>query len=213
MNPSHNVIHRHRSTVLRILLATAAAVVLGLTLGCETAKAPAAEAHVEPPPQTLQAGDVIHIAFPGAASMDTTQQIRRDGKVNLSMVGELEAAGKTPADFEKELIAQYSSQLINKEVKVTVVSSSYSVFVTGSVLKPGKIQPDHAITAFEAIMEAGGFDYAKANTSAVRVIRNGGGGTQTYTIDIKAILDGKPSKPFYLQSNDTVYVPEKFQIF
>lgn len=181
--------------------------------GCETAPTAVAPSDSAPPPQILQAGDVIHLAFPGAPAMDTSQQIRRDGKLNLNLVGEVQAAGKTPADFEKELSGLYATQIVSKEVKVTVVSSSFSVFVTGAVVKPGKIQPDHALTAFEAIMEAGGFDYDKADTSAVRIIRNEGGTTKSYTIDLKAVLDGKSVHPFYLQSNDTIYVPEKFNWF
>lgn len=183
--------------------------------GCEmppTSSAQPADT-AKPPTQTLQAGDVIHIAFPGSANLDTSQQIRRDGELNLNLIGEIHAAGKTPAELEKELMAAYSSQLVSKEVKVTVVSSSFSVFVTGEVLKPGKIQPDHAITAFEAIMEAGGFDFQKANTRQVRIVRTDGDQNQTFTVDMQDVLDGKPTKPFYLRANDTVYVPPKFQLF
>lgn len=194
--------------------ALAALVSLTLLSGCAVAPTrPVPATDEAPPAQQLQAGDVIHLAFPGAPTMDTTQQIRRDGKVNLNIVGEVQAAGKTPAEFEKELIALYASQIVSKEVKVTVVSSSFSVFVTGAVIRPGKITPDHALTAFEAIMESGGFDYTKAKTDAVRIIRDEGGTTKSYTVNLKAVLDGKSVQPFYLRSHDTVYVPEKFQWF
>lgn len=178
-----------------------------------TSTVPTAPATAAPAAQVLQAGDVVKIAFPGAASMDATQQIRRDGKLNLVSIGEVTAAGKTPAEFEKELLDLYSNQLVSKEVKVMVVTSSYSVYVTGSVTKPGKIQPDHALTAFDAIMEAGGFDYAKANTREVRVIRTQGSETKTFVLDMKAVLEGRSTTPFYLQSGDTVYVPEKVQLW
>lgn len=188
--------------------------VIGI-LGLATLVAPAVGSATPPEttPQRLQAGDTVKIAFPGTPTLDTTQQIRRDGKLNLIAVGEILAAGKTPVELEKELSEVYATQLVSKEVKITVVSSSFAVFVTGAVLRPGKLQPDRMLTAFEAIMEAGGFDYAKANTKAVRVIRNDGTKTQSFTIDLKAVLDGKPSEAFYLQANDTVYVPEKFQWF
>jgi polysaccharide biosynthesis/export protein len=166
-----------------------------------------------PPAQILQAGDVIHLAFPGAPSLDTTQQIRRDGKLNLAMVGEIQAEGKTPADFEKELVGLYGPQLVTKEVKVTIVSSSFFVFVNGAVMKTGKIQPDHPITALDAVMEAGGFDRAKANPRSVRIIRKDGDKMKTITVDLQAILDGKSTEALYLQSGDIVVVPEKFQVF
>ena len=119
-------------------------------------------AKTSPDVQTLNPGDVVRISFPGAQNLDTTQQIRRDGRINLYMIGEIKVADKSPADFERELVQAYSSQLVSKEIKVTVVSSSFSVFVTGAVVKPGKIMPDRALTAFDAIMEAGGFDNARA---------------------------------------------------
>jgi polysaccharide biosynthesis/export protein len=180
---------------------------------CTTAPTATQATTVAPPPQTLQPGDVVHLSFPGATSLDDTQQIRRDGKLNLKVVGEVEAMGKTPAEFEKELTALYSTQLVTKEVKVTVISSSFSVFVSGSVLHPGKIQPDHAITAFEAIMEAGGFDFAKANTKAVVVIRIQNGKQQNFTLNLQDVIDGKSTQPFYLQAGDIVIVHEKFQWF
>lgn len=194
--------------------------ILALALGgCATQRAPEGAAKVEPPPQTLSPGDVIRIAFPSAQNLDTTQQIRRDGKVNLYLVGEVNADGLTPAELEKHLIKLYSTQLLSSEITVTVVSSSFAVYVTGAVLRPGKIQPDRALTVLGAIMEAGGFDHAKANTKSVVVIRTENGQTSRVTLNLKALMDGKDSKEsleaatFYLKAHDIVYVPEKFNWF
>lgn len=164
--------------------------------------------------QTLSAGDVIKIAFPGTPSMrEDTQQIRRDGKINLTIIGEVKAADKTPSELEKELVEAYASQLTSKEIKVTVVSSSFAVYVGGAVLKPGKITPERALTALDAIMEAGGFDEARANKKAVRVIRQEGGQVKNYPINMKALLEGAQTEPFYLKAHDMVYVPEKISWF
>lgn len=170
-------------------------------------------AKTAPDVQILNPGDVVRISFPGAQNLDTTQQIRRDGRINLYMIGEIKAADRSPADFERELVQAYSSQLVSKEIKVTVVSSSFAVFVTGAVVKPGKIMPDRALTAFDAIMEAGGFDNARANAKEVRVIRQEDGQTKTYTLNLKAVLDGASGEPFYLKSHDVIYVPEKISWF
>jgi polysaccharide biosynthesis/export protein len=163
--------------------------------------------------QTLSPGDVIKISFPGSPTLDTTQQIRRDGRINLSVVGEVIAVDKSPAALEEELVKLYASQLVSKEIKVTVVSSSFAVFVTGAVMKPGKITPDRAITALEAIMEAGGFDMTKASMTGVRIIRQEDGQTKNYSVNLKNPLYGKASEPFYLKSHDIVFVPEKFSWF
>lgn len=162
---------------------------------------------------TLQGGDTIKIAFPGAPNLDSTQQIRRDGRINLPMAGELMAAGKSPVALEKELIAKLGAQLVSKEVTVTVVSAPFAVFVSGAVLRPGKITTDRPISVLEAIMEAGGFDMTKANPSSVVVIRQTGLTTENFTLNLKQVLEGKQTTPFYLRRSDVVHVPEKFNWF
>jgi polysaccharide export outer membrane protein len=163
--------------------------------------------------QLLQAGDVLKISFPGSKTLDTTQQIRRDGKINLYLVGEVPASNRTLAELEQQLLELYSSQLVSKEVRVTLAASSFAVFVTGAVIHPGKLMPERSLTAFEAIMEAGGFDRTKADTKAVTVIRNDSGQTKRFQLNLKAVLEGKDTEPFYLQPYDVVYVPERFSWF
>jgi polysaccharide export outer membrane protein len=163
--------------------------------------------------QTLREGDTLRISFPGAPNLDTAQQVRRDGRITLSIVGEMTAAGLTPGDLEKELLKAYASQLRSNEVTVTVVSSSISVFVAGAVIRPGKVVSDHPISALEAVMEAGGFDSAKADMKAVVVIRQEGGRTHNYTVNLKLVLEGKQTEQFNLKPSDIVYVPEKFSWF
>ncbi len=194
---------------------------LAAVTGCQTPEPTAplpqtrsqAGAGQEPEAQTLREGDVLKISFRGAPNLDTTQQVRRDGRITLSLVGEVKAADLTPTELEKQLVQLYASQLVTKEVTVTVVSSSFGVFVTGAVIHPGKIISDRPITALEAVMEAGGFDSAKANMKAVVVIRNKGGQTKNYTLNLQLVLEGKQTEQFYLEPSDIVYVPEKFSWF
>jgi polysaccharide export outer membrane protein len=162
---------------------------------------------------TLREGDVLKISFPGSANLNTTQPIRRDGMISMPLVGEVKAVGKTPAELEKDLIDLYSTQLVSKVVTVEVQSSVFPVYVTGSVLHPGRFMSDHPITALEAVMEAGGFDYAKANMKGVEVIRQEGGRPRKFTLNLKLVMEGKTGEPFYLKPADIVYVPEKFQWF
>ncbi|HKW30130.1 MAG TPA: polysaccharide biosynthesis/export family protein [Verrucomicrobiae bacterium] len=159
---------------------------------------------------TLREGDILKITFPGSPNLNNVQQIRTDGKITLTLVGEVQAAGMTPVDLQKKLMDLYASQLTSKEVTVEVQSSSFPVYVTGAVLRPGKISSNHPITALEAIMEAGGFDYIKANLKNVEVIRQEGNRTKNYRLNLKLVMDGKVSEPFYMKPADIIYVPEKF---
>lgn len=161
----------------------------------------------------LSEGDVIKVTFPGAPTLNTTQKIRRDGKMVMPLIGEVTAAGMTPDALQTNLSELYASQISSRTVLVTVESSTFAVFVTGSVIHPGKIMSDHPITALDAVMEAGGFDYLTANLKDVRVIRHENGAMKKYSLNLKLVLEGKVSQPFYLKPSDIVYVPQRFTFF
>jgi len=188
---------------------------LVLLSGCQTP--PTNTTPTDPVPFTtaiLREGDSVKVAFPGAPNLDTTQQVRRDGKITLSLGGEIVAAGKTPAEIEKEILNLHGKQLAVQQVVVTVTSSAYPIYVNGAVLRPGKILADRPMTVLEAIMEAGGFDHAKANLKKVTVLREFEGQTMSYPIDMRKYLEGdKGTKPFYLKPADKIHVPQKFNWF
>ncbi len=210
---------------VRLALGAGAMAILVLSSGCQghpdntvssgqnkTAHQTASQQNAET--LTLREGDVLKVSFPSSPNLDATQTIRRDGKIALTLIGEIQAAGLKPAELQNELLKLYAPQLVSKEILVSVVSSSITAFVTGAVLRPGKIVSDHPITALEAIMEAGGPDYAKANLKSVVVIRQEANGkTRNITVNLKQVIEGKSNEPFYLQPSDIVYVPEGFSMF
>ena len=209
-------------TFTRLSLASPwAALILAAALfaGCDTMPS-GPTSRVQPDMQqahsgaiTLREGDVVKITFPGSANMDTTEPIRRDGKLNLPLIGEVDAAGLTPTALQDKLVKAYASQLSTKEVVVAVQSSTFPVFVTGAVLRPGKVLSDHPITALEAVMESGGFNYDTANMKKVHIDRNDNGAMQHFIVNLKAVLVGTETNSFYLQPGDIVYVPERFSPF
>lgn len=185
--------------------------------GCETNSSLSEQANQVPnaspqqgPNLLLREGDVLNISVPGSSSLDTSQQIRTDGKIVLPLVGEVTAAGMTPEDLQNELLKLYQQQVAAKQVIVTVQSPNIPVYVTGAVLRPGPITVNHQISALDAIMEAGGFDFTKANLKAVVVVRQEKDRTVRYHLNLKKAWAGSPEKPFYLEPFDIVYVPERF---
>ena len=51
----------------------------------------------QPAQLLLREGDSVRISFPGAPTLNTLQQIRRDGMITLPLVGEFKAAGLAPS--------------------------------------------------------------------------------------------------------------------
>jgi polysaccharide export outer membrane protein len=161
----------------------------------------------------LQPGDTLKIEFPGTPSLNSSQAIRRDGKITLSSIGEFQAAGLTPSEMEKQLLKLYGAQITTPEVSVTVQSSAFIIYVTGSVAKPGQLISDRHLSPLEAVIEAG-VDLAKGNLKSVRIIRtHADGRVERYKVNLKRTLDGKSMDTFTLEPLDVVYVPERFTWF
>ena len=157
----------------------------------------------------LREGDTVRISFPGSPSLNSVQQIRRDGKVSLALVGEFQAAGLTPVQMEKALVKLYAPQLVSKEVTVTLESSAFVIYVTGAVGRSGKLVSDRPLTALEAVIDAG-VDYSKANLKSVTVIRRVNGREERHTLNLKKELMGGGGEPFYLKPEDIIFVRERF---
>lgn len=210
---------RRNSSRLTQVLTTlaAAALLLSVLTGCQTTPGsfsdPEALAKPKAEGAVLQEGDTVRFTFPGAPSVNTVQQVRQDGKIALPLLGELPAAGRTPSELRRDLLNAYGSQLATQDVTITVERTAFGVYVSGAVLRPGKITSDRALTALQAIMEAGGFDATRANPKAVRVIRNERGQTEHHTLNLKRVLDGTDDDSFKLKSGDILFVPERFNWF
>lgn len=206
------MIHFHRWKVGRWEFAiTAMAVLLFSLLGCATvqpAKTPQELASQPEPRLTLGPADVLEFKFFYTPELNDSQTVRPDGKISLQLIGEVDVKGKTPAELREDLVKAYTGQLRVPEVAVIVRSlSTRRVYVGGDVLRPGIIDMPRPITALEAIMQVGGFDYRRAEVSNVVIIRHKDGKRYGCALDFTGALSGKEFQPFFLEPQDIVYVP------
>jgi polysaccharide biosynthesis/export protein len=192
-------------------LAATMAVLLAVTFtGCESSGSYTpipAEAYAPRPSGTLAAGDVLNISFPGAPELNTTQKIQANGKVSLPTIGSVTAQGKSIATLQSQLTGMYQAHLQNPAVLVAVEAAASGVYVTGEVMKPGKVPLDRPMTVVEAVGECGGFTKF-ANPKQVVVVRNHGGKTQRYSLNLADTFSGASDASFYLRPFDTVLVKQ-----
>lgn len=181
-----------------------------LFAGCETSQ-PAG-----PVPQSsaqrsvvLSPGDVVTISFAGTPEMNQTEKIRPDGMINLAQVGEVRAAGKTPEGLQSQLTDLFRPKLRNASVLVGLQRSGAVVYVSGAVNRPGKVSMERPLTAFEAIMESGGFSAGLANPKKVILVRQTGGQQHTQVLDLSPALRNASTEAFYLKPFDSLIVQEK----
>ncbi len=156
---------------------------------------------------TLTAGDVVKLTFAGATDLDQSQKIQTDGKINLPLIGQVTAAGRTVGELQATLEALYQPQLQITTVLVTLESSVTPVVIGGAVNKPGKYLFDRPTTLLQAIYEAGGADQF-GNLGQVSVIRVIDGQQRTQVVDLKPVLRGQPTRPIFVRAGDIVIVGE-----
>lgn len=192
------------------LLCAAVLVPLGASVGCgdmHPAAPVPAEASRSNPNGNLAAGDEINVTFSGAPELNTKQKIQPNGKVSLPTVGDVSAAGRTITGLQEQLTAMYQPHLQDPTVVVSLAGAAAGVYVSGEVLRPGKIPLDRPMTALEAVMEAGGFTKF-ANPKQVFVVRNQGGKSRRYVLNMNQALYGTESIPFYVRAYDVIYVKQ-----
>ncbi len=157
------------------------------------------------PSGTLAVGDVLRFNYAGAPEFNQTQKIQPDGRVSLPTVGSVQAAGRSVGSLQASLTSMYESTLNDPTVVVAVEQPAAVVYVSGEVNAPGKVALDRKLTAFEAVMETGGFSKL-ANPKQVFVIRTESGKQNRYPLNLKDTLSGFETQPFYLRPFDVVYV-------
>lgn len=169
-----------------------------------------------PPPKSvvqrsvvLAPGDVLFVSFPGTPELNQTEKIRPDGRINLPQVGEVKAAGKSPETLQSDLVSLYKPKLRNASVVVGLQKSSAAVYVSGAVNRPGKVSMERPLTAFEAIMESGGFTPGLANPKKVILVRQTDGQQNTQVLDLSPALRNEAAGAFYLKPYDSLIVQEK----
>jgi polysaccharide biosynthesis/export protein len=200
-----NAVCRGGIRVVRIFTITLG---LALFVACQSSRTSLPDQRTSTTPVTLSPGDTVKITFPGATDLNQSQKVRADGKLNLPVIGEVTASGKTLMDFQNELVRLYKPQLKNNQVLVLLESGVANVIVSGFVHKPGKLTFDRPTTVFQAIMEAGGpTDYG--NIGNVRITRTINEQQRTDVLNLKGAMSGRTTKAYYVKDGDVIFVSQR----
>lgn len=135
--------------------------------------------------------------------------VRSDGKISLPLVGEVQAAGRTPLKLEQDIAGKLRSYISEPEVTVMVQQINSEKFnILGQVTRPGSYPLTNSATVLDAIAVAGGFrDFAKQKS--IYILRqNPGGGESRIPFNYKEVVKGKnPEQNIKLEPHDTIVVP------
>lgn len=158
----------------------------------------------------LAPGDLLDIKFPYHPEENERVPVRPDGRVNLQVVGDVNAAGHTVKELEATIVEKASVTLRNPVVSVVITQlAEHKVFVGGQVAKPGFVLFQEGMTPLQAIVERGGFT-DDAKTDQVVYLHRVGEQVETQKLDLEAIVKGKSTDQVALAPDDILIVPRTF---
>ena len=153
--------------------------------------------------------DVLAIYVWKEQEVSRVLPVRSDGRISLPLVGEVQAAGRTPLQLEKEIADKLKEFITDPEVTVMVQQINSQKFnILGQVARPGSFPLTLTTTVLDAIAQAGGFrDFAKQK--GIYILRQDpNGGESRIPFNYKDVIKGKnPAQNIKLEPNDTIVVP------
>jgi protein involved in polysaccharide export with SLBB domain len=163
-------------------------------------------------PYTIHRGDDITVRFYYNPQLDEDLRVRPDGAISMSLIGEVQAAGKTPTQLSDAITGLYAEYLTKPKAVVLVRGFAQArAFVAGEVSHPGVISlAQGSETVSQSIASSGGVTDA-ATLRDVLLVRRVPGQPQPVVIslNIADAIGGKdPTPDLTLLPDDLVYVPK-----
>ena len=191
------------------LLATAAPPALAANTAARGLPPPDSAGLLSPAAADYRIGaqDVLEVNVFGIDELKREVQVDSGGKVLLPLVGQMQAGGRTPGEFSRDLeTALKAKYMKNPQVIVSVKNAqSQRVTIDGAVNKPGVYPLAGPTTLLQAISLGGGPDQKLANTKKVAVFRQVSGARHAAFFDLNQIRTGKAEDP-QIYGNDIIVV-------
>jgi len=173
------------------------------------------DTYVMQPPDEIEVHCTRAVAGTGIPEIDLQrQQIRPDGKISFEAFGEIDVAGKTPAqvaDILREKALELYQIEGNNPIDVRVVAfRSKRYFVFGQVTTPGAQIYSGRDTVMSALALAGGPTVLawQERIQVIRPSRNANVRAKIFEINFDRMsAHGEASKDVLLQEGDVIYVP------
>lgn len=179
--------------------------------GCATASSAASSAAADVPAAIpapvfkLGIGDVIHISVWREPELSETAIVRPDGRISISLVGEVPVAGESAVAAEARIHELLLKYVTDPQVTVSIVEiHSRQVYITGQVQHPGAYPLLGEFNVLQLIASAGGLTpYARKKGIVILDSTN----RQVSRFDYSRAVKGNPSQATMLRPGETVVVP------
>lgn len=154
--------------------------------------------------------DLLDISVLGESDLSLTVRVSERGKISFPLLGEIQAAGYTPIQFERQLeLLLEEDYLVSPSVNITIREYG-TISVLGQIQKPGSFEIKGRLTVTRAIAQAGGLT-STASPNGTRIIRKYNGREEIIPVRLNDILkSGDLSQDIPLRPGDLIVVPESF---
>lgn len=111
-------------------------------------------------------GDILQIVVWKEPELTRDVLVRVDGRITLPLIGEVEAAGRSPLQLAEEITKSLGRFLAAPQVTVGVGQATRArVYVIGQVVRSGEIPLAFPLTVVQALALSGGFkEFARADS-------------------------------------------------
>lgn len=150
--------------------------------------------------------DTLDFSVYKAQELQRSVQVSETGTINLPLIGEVQAAGRTSQELEREVTAKLGKKYLQKPL-VTIVVREYNsqrVTLEGAIKKPGVYPLRGKTTLLQLVAMADGL--GDVSDSTVVIFRQANGQKTAAKFDISAIRSGAAADPA-LQAGDTIVAP------
>jgi len=196
-----------------LLLALVAAV-LPAVAAADTVLTPADSSGMDwsrVPEYRIVPGDHLQLDFGrhGDGNADIREaKVRPDGRISVFPAGDVIAAGLTPMELQRNIIALLSADLKLPRVVVNVVETAGNVVhVMGRVDKPGSYPAGPFVTVMQAITAAGGLKDDAARNSVLLFHRDGAHTVSVSRIHLDRLMKGDDLADAVVGRFDIIFVP------
>jgi polysaccharide export outer membrane protein len=150
--------------------------------------------------------DMIEFSVFKVPELTRTVQVGEAGSVNLPLLGEVQAAGRTVQEVERELVQKLGDKYLQSP-QVSIVVKEYNsqrVTIEGAVKRPGVYPIRSKMSLLQVIATAEGLD--SASDTSVVVFRQIAGKRMAARFDVAQIRSGATKDPA-VQSGDVIVAP------
>jgi polysaccharide export outer membrane protein len=178
-----------------------------MAAGCAGTQGGRPSARPDPGEYRIGREDVLEVVVWHEPELTRVVPVRPDGRISLPLAGEIEAAGKTPAELQAGLTKVLGPYIHDASVAVLVREINASrVFVLGEVTKPGGIPLRGPMSVVQAIAMAGG-KTPFGGDEVVWLRAKPDGSQERVKLSFDDLVKGEAAGALWLRGGDVLYVP------